>query len=80
MSCSLMMAGCVGRETQCDGRGDTVGDTVGDIAWWGGGHSVGHSMVGGGHRGSNGVGEGGHSILQSRKRRNKDCTISMMLL
>ena len=37
MSCSLMMAGCVGRETQCDGTGDTVGDTVGDIAWWGGG-------------------------------------------
>ena len=47
MSCSLMMAGCVGRETQCDGRGDTVGDTVGDIAWWGGGHS----MVEGEHSG-----------------------------
>ena len=42
MSCSLIMAGSVGRETQCNGRGDTVGDTVGDIAWGGG-----HSMVGG---------------------------------
>ena len=30
--------------------------------------------------GTNGVGEGGHRILQSRKRRDKDCTISMMLL
>ena len=33
MPCSLMMAGSMGRETQCDGRGDTVGDTVGDTAW-----------------------------------------------
>ena len=71
MSCSLMMAGCVGRETQCDGRGDTVGDTVGDITWWGGGHSAGQMVLGR---------EDIYRILQSRKRRDKDCTIGMMLL
>ena len=45
MPCSLMMAGSMGRETQCDGRGDTVGDTVGDTAWWGEGAQHGQSVT-----------------------------------